>query len=186
MTNAERQKLKRQNKAVLAGREYVPRGPKCKTPEESHKRKLQSKLRYRLKRAKKENREYIPNKVRRVDAHVDAWKSHQSLLKLNMKMQCDSHVKKYFQAIRNRAKSLKQYSKHREKILARHHAYKHNLVDGYVVSNLVALGVPIHEISSEVVEIKREQMLLRRLSLELKQSAKKLTKEAYESITNNS
>lgn len=99
-----------------------------------------------------------------------------------LKMLHDAHVKQFKERERNRARMASLYQLNPGKQRARQRERKQALVDSYVVQNLVASGIPRVEISPYMIELKREQMQLRRLALELKQSAAKTRKEHYETV----
>lgn len=134
------------------------------------------KRRYRAKRAAREGRErdllrclgYRPQ-----DAHVKEYRAHLVAIYWAKLALHDAHVKRYRLVLKDRARALAKYKKSPGAERARQSARKAALADSYVVQCLASMGLPRAAIEPGLVDLKREQMLLRRLSIDLKKAANK-------------
>lgn len=112
-----------------------------------------------------------------------AKKEAVKLEKMQLKSLHDAHVMQYFRVMKARQRAATKYKTQPEKEKQRSRKYKSRLPDAYVVQALVLQGVSKEKISPRIVDLKREQMTWRRLSLQLKQAVHKHHKEIYEAIT---
>lgn len=109
---------------------------------------------------------------RKHDAHVRARPAPDSAPVLH-----DSHVRRYVQMERDRVRTRRAYWSRPEEFRASKRRAKSELRDFYVAYQLREMGVAATEITPEILELKREQILLRRLSRSLKSAARDHMKE---------
>jgi hypothetical protein len=86
-------------------------------------------------------------------------------------MECrlhDSHVRRWRKALRWRDKAREVYAKHPERERARSVQRKQRLTQGYVVYQLLQMGVPKEIVDARLIDFKREQLTIRRLARLLK------------------
>ena len=173
MCSPERSREKRRIKAEQEGRvvrAYTPTG--IQAPDQKHwRREYKNKQRQEI--ARREGRAFL-SKKRHVlhDAHVVEFMSKMKAPKH------DAHVKRYEQLALSRLKSKARYHANPEAKRARGRANKQALVRSYVVYNLTVMGIPKAFITEEIIEIKREQITLRRFSRELKRAATNSMKDS--------
>jgi len=94
----------------------------------------------------------------------------------------DSHVSKYFRVIKIRAKSAAEYASRPDAVKQRAAKRRNSLNDSYVLQNIKAMGVPSEAITPELIEMKREAMQFRRLSLQAKTILTNHQKEKHETL----
>lgn len=142
------------------------------------------KRRYRAKRAAREGR--IRDLLRcrdwmLHDSHVKEYQAYRKAIKAAIYRARlalhDAHVKRFKTIARDRARYLVRYKRDPEFEIARQSTRKAALPDSYVAQNLVAMGVNRSAIDEHLINLKREQMTLRRLSGELKKAAKQSLEE---------
>jgi hypothetical protein len=95
---------------------------------------------------------------------------------------CEAHVIRYLSVLKARAKSAKRYISNPEKERARSRRAKAELRPAYIRQQLFSMGFEAHQITPEIIELKREQLSLRRLSRETEKAASEQMKEANETI----
>lgn len=180
MSNAEQQRARRRRIAAAAGRTVRPYVRVKQKGDDKRTSLLASKRAYRERVAQAEGRLYMPRKSARFDAHVsEYWKHRKSASKLH-----DAHVRRFKQRERDRERAAQIYAERPEHERRRASDRKHRLVEGYVIQNLLACGFPKEAITPKIIEIKREQITLRRLAIDLKKAAANMEKD-NESITAN-
>lgn len=127
---------------------------------------------YRIAKAEASGRSFKHKFKGLHDAHVRTTVAIRNrLLRLSLAKH-DAHVKRYLYLQRARQKSYKSYQRDPELIRARQRERKQALVKSYVIQNLKASGFTKQEITPHLVELKREQIQARRISLELKRAVK--------------
>lgn len=123
--------------------------------------------------ASRQGKEYRPRKH---DAHVKEWRQKR-------KAKHDAHVKRYQAVLRDRKKYAHRYATKAQMERSRVQNYRQRLPDPYVVQ-LLNMGPECQrDIPRDLIEMKREQLTLRRLSLQLKKAAQNTYGEKHESIT---
>lgn len=176
---AQKKKIKRHQKAIDAGtpiRSYQPTGLVIESKAEWQR---EYKRMQRIKQAERERRVFHSKKPPVLhDAQVKALKTELSNPRF------DAHVKAfevYMKAVQareaNRIKAYQSYQENPDWWKAKRRNSQQTLVRSYVVEQLMAMGIPKTEISDEMINLKREQIQLRRLSRELKHAAANSMKE---------
>lgn len=174
MSSPEQQRSRRRRLAESQGkavRAYV----KGSSEAAARERRLQRKREYRERLAKNERRSLLVRPRRSYDQHVKAYRKWLSVLH-------DAHVRRYLAVIKSRQKYALKYSASPEKERERVRNYKSKLPDAFVIEKL---GLPkgvCKEILATLIELKREQLMVRRLSRQLKDAARIVNKEHYESL----
>lgn len=178
---SERARRRRERIAESEGKTVkINRNLRGLSSEARRQLRMAAKREARRLRAMREGREFSPNprKYARCDAHVAAFKEWRRYLK---KLH-DAHVRRFRAVMKERANkrvtSAAKYQANPEKERARSAQRKKALPDSYVALQLRVAGMPKSVISPAIIQLKREQMSLRRLSLELKQAAANHAKEA--------
>ena len=97
--------------------------------------------------------------------------------------QHDAHVKRYAAVLRAREKYARRYVSKTQLERSRVQNYKERLPDAYVLQLLNMDSACKRDIPRDLIEMKREQLKLRRLSLQLKKAAQNTYGEKHESIT---
>lgn len=187
MSSAEQQLRRRHAAAAAEGRtirayESTFFSGLCSSDRTAWRREYKRKQ--RQKAAVKVGRLYIPRKRNRLlqpDAHVVLYMLHQKETQLH-----DAHVRRYQRLNKDRDRAADRYRSNPQKDLSRKKAKRVAIHDSYVLIKLQQMGVPCAEATPEIINLKREQIALRRLARELKTSAKKQLKEHHEGITKHS
>ncbi len=176
MSTPQQQRERRERLAREAGREvraYSPR-VKCKTDAERREWKLEQKRRYRAEAAEKAGREFRPYGTKvKFDAHVKQWrKSTNRKRAMERDEHHDQHVRRYLKALSDREKYRLRYQRDPAAERIRSANAKRALPDRYVLRSLPWVhDIADDRLKTEVTQLKREQMMLRRLSRELKHAA---------------
>lgn len=100
--------------------------------------------------------------------------------------QCDAHVTRYRQVMRSREAYAVRYQAKPDAERARVRAYKEKLPDALVIEKLRLPTDWKHEVPKSLIDLKREQLLMRRLSRQLKEAAHHANQEQHESINQHS
>ena len=95
----------------------------------------------------------------------------------------ESHVKRYTKIMRNRRKAMERWENNREEEKARARKAIADMKPAYIRQQLKSMGINRNQITPELMEMKREQLSMRRLSREADIAASKQLKEEYEAIT---
>ena len=172
MSSLARKREKRRIKAEQEGRAvraYMPTG--IPTADKAQW-KRDYKHRQRVALAKDEGRVFRSTKRHVLhDAHVVDFLGKMKAPKH------DAHVKRYAGCLLARQKSKARYDANPQSQRERRRKAQQALVRSYVVYNLTVMGIPRDCITEEIVELKREQITLRRFSRELKRAATNSKKE---------
>lgn len=172
MSSLARKREKRRIKAEQEGRAvraYMPTG--IPTADKAQW-KRDYKHRQRVALAKDEGRVFRSTKRHVLhDAHVVDFLGKMKAPKH------DAHVKRYAGCLLARQKSKARYDANPQLQRERRRAAQQALVRSYVVYHLTEMGIPRDCITEKIVELKREQITLRRFSRELKRAATNSKKE---------
>ena len=137
----------------------------------------------------RENRKRLKEKYRREagkrlrsEIQEEAKKKREASTSVKGPKLHDAHVKCHARVVYSRKRSAEKYERNPDYERERVSNYKKKLPDAYVIQNLKAAGFPVETISPNVINLKREAMLFRRLSLQAKTILKTLWKEQNETI----
>jgi hypothetical protein len=178
MSSAERQRARRREIAAAQGRQVQERLWHL-SGEEKRLHYLNRRRQERIRNAAKRGKQYLPHKAHRHDAHVKTWQAW----KRKRMEQHDAHVKRYAAVLRAREKYARRYVSKTQLERSRVQNYKERLPDAYVLQLLNMDSACKRDIPRDLIEMKREQLKLRRLSLQLKKAAQNTYGEKHESIT---
>jgi len=185
MSTANRQRARRERIAKEQGRTirpYLRRGERSQA--EIRENKLE---RSRLERAMKASASGRPFKGRgtkvKFDAHVKKWIKWMARQLRKYQHDHDEHVRRYQRRIKNRAKFAERYKARGDVERERVKRYKAQLPDAYILEKLALHGFARSDVSPQLIELKRDQLHMRRLARQLKEAAHQVHKEEYESIT---
>ena len=106
--------------------------------------------------------------MRIADAVANAW--------------CESHVKRFYYLKNAREKYAKRYIESHEEEKQRSRKSKADLKNAYIRQQLRGMGISNEAMTPELIELKREQLILRRLSREAEQAAVKQMENEHETI----
>ena len=95
---------------------------------------------------------------------------------------CDAHIKRFYRLKKLKEDYAKRYNEDPEKERARSRHAKADLKDAYIRQLLFSMGFAREQITPQVIELKREQLALRRLSREAEKAAVKQMENEYEAI----
>ena len=173
----EKQKERRKQAAIAAGREYVehkPTGIEAKDPTEWRRE-------YKRMQRRKQGAAIRAELTAKAQAEREA-KAMEKVLKKAIAALHDAHVKKYKQAIKDREKYAKRYAANPQAEIKRAQRAKQALVDSYVVQQLKAMRIPVGAITPSLIAKKREAMQYRRLGKSVVSNLKSYYQETHETI----
>lgn len=148
--------------------------------ERSRENRNRLKTKYRREAGAKPRTEIQEQAKARQDAKQAAKQQKQQ------KQLHDSHVSRYFRVIRIRARSAAEYASRPDAVKQRAAKRRDSLNDSYVLQNIKAMGILSEAITSELIEMKREAMQFRRLSVQAKTILTNHQKEKHEALTEHS
>lgn len=176
----EKQKERRKQAAIAAGREYVehkPTGIEAKDPTEWRRE-------YKRMQRRKQGaaiRAELTAKAQTEREAKAAKRASKEAIEIH-----DGHVRRYKTLMKSRLNAREYYKKHAVEERQKKSQYKAGLPDSYVVYNLKRGGMPDTAITEKVIELKREAMECTRLMRMLKTAIKNDWKETNETIEQHS
>jgi Fe2+ transport system protein FeoA len=134
---------------------------RAKGAEPIEQKKERARLAKEIEKAKKEFKELKKKEI-------DGW--------------ADAHVKRFYEVQKNRAKYYAVKEKDPEKEARKKRIDRVELRDPYIKKQLLQMGIARELLTPEIIELKREQLALRRLSREAEQAAVKQMENEHETI----
>ena len=113
------------------------------------------------------------------DAHVRLWATIPEPVEA---FRFDAHVRRYRSVLKSREKYAARWVSAHDQELARVRAYKARLPDAYVLQRLALPSSLRTDVPKELLELKRDQLSMRRLARQLKDAAQNSQKENHEAI----
>lgn len=180
MSDPVKQRERRERIAQEQGKTLPPYRPHGgRSDAERRERKLERQRAYRMRNAQRDGRNINPRGTKsKYDAHVALWELlHRNEGRIGRRRARlhDAHVVRYRAVMRDRSRgveySRKLYQQNPDRERARQSEMKARLCDHYVKQQLRSMGIESQYITEAMVSIKREQILLRRCSRQLKRAA---------------